>query len=213
MPKSPSTTIKQYRVRIDGDDDERVIMFCKKHCDKYLLVHHVTTTENPHYHAYCESKLSQGNFSNKIKLDLEVKGGDYSNKVCSPDRRHEYLSYLFNTKKGNKPRCVIYEGFSILDVKTYQEAATTIANEFATRMSKEKKTQYELAQMIIERVGHDRCCFTEVVYDEVISTLKASHMIARPYVVRDLISTVMAYADNRRSNQTIKDLTLKFFSG
>lgn len=99
MPKSASSTIKAYRLRVDGDNDERVVDFLQKYCGKFLLVHHVTKTENPHYHAYCESTLTQGNFSNKVKQVLEVSGDAYSNKSCAADRKLEYLSYLFNTKK------------------------------------------------------------------------------------------------------------------
>jgi len=211
MPKSPSNVIKQFRVRVDGQDDHAIQNFMTTNCSRFLLVHHVTTTENPHYHAYCETRFSQGNFSTKIKAELNVKGGDYSNKSCADDRKNEYLSYLFNTKKGNVPRLVASEGFSILDLKIYQEQARTIAEEFETRMKSEKKTQYELAMLVIERVGHDTCWNASVVYDEVISVLKASHMIARPYVVKDLISTVMAYAECGRANHTIKEITLKFF--
>lgn len=212
MPKSASSTIKAYRLRVDGDNDERVVDFLQKYCGKFLLVHHVTKTENPHYHAYCESTLTQGNFSNKVKQVLEVSGDAYSNKSCAADRKLEYLSYLFNTKKGNEPRCVLYEGFSVIDVATYKETANTIAREFTTRLVSEKKTQFQFVELIIERVGSDRCCFPEVIYEETISVLKAHHQIARPFVVRDLISTVMAYSDNKQARNKVKEQTLKFFS-
>ena len=42
MPKSKSTTVKTYRVRVDCEGDEKVINFCKKYCETYIIVHHVT---------------------------------------------------------------------------------------------------------------------------------------------------------------------------
>lgn len=204
--------LHQFRIRIDGSDDARVTDFCKKFGGKCLLVHHVLPTGNPHYHAYIESKLSQGNFSNKIKSELEVKGGDYSNKSCAPDRVLEYLSYLFNTKKGNQSRTVYYEGFSVLDVKTFQESAKTIAEDFAHRMSQEKKTQFDLVMLVIDRLGKENCIHPEVIYDEVIEVMKLNRMVARPYHVRDMISSVMAYSGNSRAQATAKGIALKFFS-
>ena len=140
MPKSKSTTVKTYRVRVDCEGDEKVINFCKKYCETYIIVHHVTTTENPHYHFYAETTLSQGNFSNKIKTDMQVAGSDYSNKQCDLDRKSEFLSYLFNTKKGNVPRLVTYEGFSPIDIAIYRENADTIAREYEASEEQEANT-------------------------------------------------------------------------
>ena len=212
MPKLPSPKIKQFRVRVDGSDDERAIHFFKKYCETFLLVHHVLPHGNPHYHAYVETNISQGNFSNKIKAHFECVGSDYSNQVCNPDRKLEYLSYLFNKKQGNESRFVDSVGFSPIDIAIYQENAKTIADEFTTRMSKEKKTLFEVGLLVQERLGDENCVHPEVIYDEVISVLKENRMLAKPYIVKDIISSVMAYTQNRRANQRIKEITLKFFS-
>lgn len=211
MPKPPSTTTYAYRVRIDGLMDDKVDQFFKQYCQRWLLVHHETTTENPHYHAYCETKYSQGNFSNHIKRDLGVKGGDYSNKKCDSDRMIEYLSYLFNSKKGNKSRVVSYEGFSVLDVATYKANAEQIAEEFQQRMSATKKTQYDIVMIVLERMDPRQTCYPAIVYDVVIDTLKAYHMVARPNHIKDIISCVMAYSDDKDARDRSKELTLKYF--
>lgn len=210
MPKPPSSIMKRFRVRIDGTDDERMLKFFKEHSTTFLLVHHLTASGNPHYHAYCETHFTQGNFSNKIKSVLGVVGGDYSNKVCDPDRKHEYLSYLFNTKLGNKSRMVSFEGFSILDIKIAQENANTIANEFAERMKKDKKPQFDMIEMVIERMG-DKVLLPTAIYDEVIQVLRLNRAVARPHHIRDMIASVMAWGGDRNARETIKDLTLKYF--
>lgn len=212
MPKPLPSTVKQFRVRVDGEADEPVVNFCKQYCDTFLLVHHVTTTENPHYHFYCETKYTQGNFSTMLKKVLGVKGGDYCNQVCDPDRKYEYLSYLFNTKKGNVPRVVLYEGFSVIDVATFSENAKNIAVEFAQKMKDSKKTQYDIAQIVLKRLDPAKCVFPHVVYDTTIEVLKECKMMARPNHVKDIIATVMAYSDNKAARQQVKEITLKFFS-
>lgn len=210
MPRQPSSTMKYFRVRIDGADDELVESFCKKSCDKYILVHHTTTTENPHFHFYAETRYSQGNFSNKIKADLKVTGGDYSNASCDYDRRFEYFSYLFNTKKGNVPRLVSYEGFSPIDIETYKANARTFELEFQAKLKTSKKTQIDVALIVCERLSE--AIYPELIYDEVIAVLKELRMMARPNHVKDIIATVMAYSGDARARKTIKDITLKFFS-
>jgi len=203
--------MKSFRVRVDCEGDELITQFCKENCEKYIIVHHTTTTENPHYHFYCETHYSQGNFSNKIKEHLHVKGGDYSNKSCDQDRRLEYLSYLFNTKKGNVSRLVTYVGFSPIDVEIYREQARTIEREFQTKMKERKKTQMDVVDSVINRIDSNDLRHADIIYDYVISTMKEMRIMARPYHIRDIISTIMAYGNDKKSNQQVKDLTLKFF--
>lgn len=219
MPKAESTTLKAFRVRIDGDDDGRVEKFIREQTIRHLLVHHVLPTGNPHYHAYVETTTSQGNFSNRIKSVLGVAGGDYSNKTCDPDRVHEYLSYLFNTKNGNEWRKVSSEGFSILDIKIAQEHAGLIAKEFATRMKHKKLPQFDIVELVLERLhlrgqGIDlngQYYSAEVIYDEVIEVMRLNRCVARPHHVRDVISSVMAWSPSAKARSKAKELALKYF--
>jgi len=211
MPKPPSSLLREFRVRVDGSDDDLALSFCKKYCESYLLVHHVTLTENPHFHFYALTRYSQGNFSNHIKAHFNVKGGDYSNKTSDPDRKLEYCSYLFNTKKGNVPRLLSYEGFNPIEIEIYRSNAKQIADEFQTRMAS-KMTQYEMCQVVLNRLTSDKIVSPSTVYDAVIEVLRESHTMARPNHVKDMIATVMAYSDNKQAKLVVKDLTLKFFS-
>ena len=202
-----------YRSRIDaieGLTDEKMIEFFKhKSITRFLIVHHTTTTENPHYHTYCETHITIGNFSNKIKKDLKVSGTDYSNKKCDDDRKNEYLSYLFNTKKGNVPRIVLYDGFSPIDIAIYQENAATVAKEFKEKLTQSKKAQIDIAMIVGERTNSSD---VTVIYDLVIDVLKQNRMMARPNHVKDIIATVMAYSQNPHAKSQIKQMTLRFFS-
>jgi len=131
------SAFKEYRLRWDGtrELDDRAVAFLKKRCDGFILVHHTTETENPHYHAYVRSSVSQGNLSNYLKKEFEVSKSDYSCKACKTDRKLEFWSYLFNTKKGNVPVLIGYEGISPLEVKLAQETASQISKEIETRMA------------------------------------------------------------------------------
>jgi len=206
-------TIHQYRLRVDGEDDPKMTQFLKKHTSRYLLVHHVLPTGNPHYHAYVETHLTQGNFSNYVKKEMGVSKGDYSNQTCADDRKHEYLSYLYNTKHGNKSRTVSYENFGTLDIKTYQEQALQISKEFKTKMALGKKTQYDIVQITLERcLKLDKTLLAHIIYDELVEVLKETRTVARPNHVRDMIFSVMVFSGQRQAEESAKELALKFFS-
>ena len=212
MPRSPSKIIKLFRVRIDDKDDETVKEFCVQNTTRYLLVHHVLPHGNPHHHFYCETTISQGNFANKIKAFFNVVGADYCVQKCDEDRRLEFYSYLFNTKKDNVPTYVSSNGFSPIDIATYKETAKQIAVEFETKLKQSKKSQFDIVEMVLSRMDLDQTCFPEIVYDEVITVCKLNRTMPRPFHVRDMISSVMSFSANRKARQQIKDITLKFFS-
>lgn len=203
--------IHRYRLRVDGEDDQKMTQFVKEYCERYLLVHHVLPHGNPHYHAYVETHLTQGNFSNAVKKQMGVSGGDYSNQKCDEDRKIEYLSYLYNTKKGNEPRTVTYEGFSVLDIKTYQEHSKAITKEFTTKMAAGKKTQYDLVTITAERLGKENCIFPHIIYDELVGVLKENRTVARPHHVRDMIYCIMCFYGHREARDTAKTIALKYF--
>ena len=212
MPKPPSKIIRLFRVRIDGKDDEDVKKFCDQNTSRYLLVHHVLPHGNPHHHFYCETTFSQGNYANKLKAFFNVVGSDYCVQKCDPDRRLEFFSYLFNTKKDNVPTYVSSNGFSIIDIATYKETAKQIKDEFETKLKQKKKTQFDIVELVVSRMNSSQTHIPELVYDEVISVCKLNRTMPRPYHVRDMISAVMSFSDNRQARNHIKELTLKFFS-
>lgn len=218
MPKSPSKIIKLFRVRIDGRTDDEVVRFCESTTERYLLVfHQLPMTEerpngNPHHHFYCETTLSQGNYANKLKLALNVVGDQYCVQKCDIDRRAEFLSYLFNTKKDNKSNYVSSKDFNPLDIAIYKENANTITKEFEARMKEKKKSQFDIVELVINRMNPEQLCFPEIIYDNVIEVCKLNRTLPRPYHVRDMISSVMSLSGNARGRKTAKDITLKFFS-
>lgn len=216
MPKVKSSTIYEWRLRVDlpaERDENDMKMFLEQNCSVFLLVHHTTTTENPHYHAYCATNLSQGNFSNKLKKALNVKGGNYSCAKCDPDRKLGYLSYLFNTKKGNIPRCVSYDGMSPIDVATAQASAKEIADSFETKCKAIKKTQIDVAHIVLERIQeHKESFLSRNIYDHAIAVLKECRMMIRPHQVRDIIFMVMALSGHPLTEQTARDKVCEYFS-
>lgn len=205
-------SVKEYRLRVDAIDgvtDDLLCDWFKEYAgDRWLLVHHTTQTENPHYHAYYVSSRTQGNLSNFLKKKFNVKGGDYSNKSCDGSRKLEYLSYLFNTKKGNVPRLVSYQGFSPIDVKIHQETAQTIAKEFQERISKKKLTMFEVAELVSQSSGNS----IDSVYDTTISVLIKNRMLTKPYMVRDIMATSINLSSHSTHKIMMRENCLKFFS-
>jgi len=184
--------LSEYRIRLDGtrDLDDRLVAFCKKRCDGYILVHHTTETENPHYHAWVRSSVSQGNLSNYLKKEFNVSKSDYSCKSCKTDRRLEFWSYLFNKKKGNVPALVNYDGVSVIDVKTAQETANQISIEFDTRIKNLKTTKMTKFD-IAEKLSGEKFRNNEELFDAVVKLLHHNRMCSNVFVIKDIMSTTL----------------------
>lgn len=211
MPKPQSSLLKLFRLRIDIESEEKIIQFCKKYLEGYILVHHVLPHGNPHYHVYAETRLTQGNLSNKIKSDLSVVGGQYCTQKCDPERAVEFKTYLFNTKNGNIPKLIMYNCCSLLDIHTYRANSKQITKEFEMRQKNVKKTQYEIVEMVLVKM-EGKVHLPDAIYDVVIEALKECRQMARPNHVKDMIATVMAFGKDRQAKENIKQLTMKFFS-
>jgi len=197
----------EYRVRFDGTRslDDQAIAFLKKRSDGYILVHHITQTENPHYHAYVRTAVSQGNFSNYLKKEFGVSKSDYSVKTCAPDRRHEFWSYLFNTKKGNVPTAIDYHCVSPLEVQQAKANAAQITAEFETRMKEDKKklTKFDIAEKLSQEKFRDH----GELYDAVVKLLHMNRMCSNSFVIKDIMSTTL----NINGDKNMKACLLKYF--
>lgn len=213
MPKPPSLKTHKHRVRVDLEHDQaqRLVDHCQRISSRYILVSHVLPTGNPHFHFYVENNLSQGNYRNRIKEEFSVEKADLCVESVDDEKLLSYYSYLFNTKNGNIPHLVQYAGFSPIDIATYKENAKLVTQEYQSRMAAGKKTQIDIVQLVLAKLG-DHTSTVEYVYDLVIETLKYHRMMARPYHIRDIIATVQAYSNDRQSRVSIKAITLKFFS-
>lgn len=201
-------SLKEYRIRFDGtrDLDQRAIAFLAKRSDGYILVHHVTETENPHYHAYVRSSVSQGNLSNYIKKEFGVSKSDYSCQSCKADRKLEYWSYLFNTKKGNVPTLVHSSGIPLLQINSARENANTIAKEFETRMKADNKklTKFDIA----EKLSYEKFADHGELYDAVIKLLHMNRMCSSSFVVKDIMTTTL----HINGDVDMKNRLLKYFT-
>jgi len=203
------SAFKEYRLRWDGtrELDERAVAFLKKRCDGYILVHHTTETENPHYHAYVRTSVSQGNLSNYIKKEFDVSKSDYSCKACMPDRKLEFWAYLFNTKKGNVPVLISYEGISPLEVKLAQETSAQISKEFDTRIKNAKEgkklTKFDIAELL----SKEKFYGVEDLYDAVVKILHKNRMCSSSFVVKDIMETSLRI----NGDPTMKERLIKYF--
>jgi len=200
----------EYRIRFDGirELDDRAIAFFKKRSDGYILVHHVTQTENPHYHAYVRTAVSQGNFSNYLKKEFGVSKSDYSNKTCSTDRRLEFWAYLFNSKKGNVATLVDYQGISPLEVKMAQDTSKQLTVEYEQRIKnlkdKDKMTKFDIA----EKLSTEKFANHGDLYDAVIKLLHANRMCTNMFVIKDIMSTTLSI----NGDPTMKAGIIKYFT-
>jgi len=200
----------EWRLRFDGgrELDAQAVALLKKRCDGFILVHHTPETENPHYHAYVRTTVSQGNMTNFIKKEFGLtQRNDYSCVKCAPDRRLEYQAYLFNTKKGNIPTYISSDGVSPLDIKMAQETAKQISIEFETRMKdsdKKKLTKFDIAEKLSQEKFHSH----GDLYDAVVKLLHMNRMCSNSFVIKDIMSTTL----NINGDPDMKNRLLKYFT-
>lgn len=200
----------EFRVRIDVTEsytEDALLKFMRDKTDAFVLVHHTPPTDNLHYHAYVQTKHTQGNFSNYIKKFLGVMGSDYSNKSCVSDRRHEYLSYLFNSKKGNVSKLICSEGVSEYDIVQARNNAVQIEKEFNARVKASKKTKFDIAEM----VSRESWTTLEDLYDIVCSALCAQRMCCAPFVVKDVMSTAIVLSGKSKLKDEVKESVVNSF--
>ena len=203
---------KLFRVRVDGLMDEDIVKFLDTYSNRYLLVHHETKSENPHYHAYVETKMSQPNFSKYIKQHLKVKGTDYSNKLCDPARTQEFLSYLFNKKNGNVSRYVNSKNFVEPDVLLARSQAEQIELEYKKRRATNKQSQFDLVLTAIANLKEERRLVNPVnVYDELVSLCLQAKKVMRTNHIRDMIMSALAYSGEKESADYARQKVLKYF--
>lgn len=201
-----------YRVRIDTEMNDEirlcVIKFFNEKCDSALVVHHRPGHgENPHLHAWVDTKYTQGNFSNYIKKAFTVSKGSYANQKCDEDRKLEYFSYMFNTKKGNESTLIHTKDVPMFQVLSAQETAHTIAKEFAHKIATQKKmTKFDIAETIAQREWSG----DSELYDSVVDVLHKNRMCSASFVVRDIMCTVKNMGSSKQNSA--KEACLRFFS-
>jgi hypothetical protein len=142
--------------------------------------------------------MDQANFSKYIKRHLDVSGTDYSNKKCDTDRKDEYLSYLFNTKKGNVSRLVSSKDFTESQIEVAKASAESIATAYEARKKKFGPiTQFGIVVKAIERLKSNSMLFNpSTIYDEVVQISKDHGKVIRYGQLRDMISTALAFSDD-----------------
>lgn len=140
-----------FRLRVDevnANVQEQLTKLMSGH--EHVLVKHVLPNGNPHFHAYVDLDYnSRQALRYHIDTKCKTKAAERSVTSCDPERKDEYIQYLFNTKHGNQWRIVS----STVDTTEHQAKALAVATEFEeSKPPKEKKqqgpTMWDMAQEI-----------------------------------------------------------------
>ena len=87
----------------------------------------------------------------------------------------------------------------------------TRSQESMKQVKSKKQTQYDVTEIVLERMQTADARNVETIYDIVQDVLKTCKMMARPNHVRDIIATVMARSGDPRLRNSIKENILKYF--
>lgn len=189
----------KFRVRIDGQDDLKVIQYSEPYVSS-VIVHHILPHGNPHYHLYIEDamSLSIDAFRQRVKRYFKPEHrSDYSVKVCDEDKEHEYIQYLFNTKHGNTARLVFHKYDSNL-LTSLKEAAQDVTRDFEARAEKRKQkgpTIYDIAEEVRDIVSqtHEDDLSIQGYTQICIDVLHKHRKPCEPNMLIKLVSTARSF--------------------
>lgn len=147
-----------YRVRIDYKPDFDFLKLIGEdlfdEAKELLIVHHVLPHGNPHYHVYVNIDVKENTIRQRIKRKGFV-ASEFSLKQCDPQRKDEYIQYLFNEKHGNQATVIFNRDIDSEYLHRLQIQAKDVTNEFAHRQTRKrpgKLTIYELAEEVHKKI-------------------------------------------------------------
>lgn len=196
----------KFRVRVDGKSDEEFCLFLSKMCknSSVVLVHHVLPHGNPHHHAMIEDGMvmSVDTFRKRVSRYFNVKGSDYSVKICDDDKVNEYVQYMFNTKHGNVAKLVYVNNFSQNTLDDCIAKAKEVTDEFAKSVEEAKKknktiSAYDLGIRVYEMM-QDSHNENPTIEDWTKMTIKVCHdarKTCEPNQLIRIISTAISKYD------------------
>lgn len=207
----------EYRLRIDVEPEkhEALTQWVKSFASEFLLVRHTDKNQrNEHVHGWIRTLLALPTVRLRIKKTYPECYGNkgYSLTPCDESRRDEYLTYMFNLKKGNIPYYISQEG--VPQWGTYREAASTLTDEYHEK-TKNSYTKDDCLTECLQIYATRNMIFTASgAYDLVLELSRKHHVLFSINAVRDIIMYVSHFApgdpDGHRRN-TVKESILKIF--
>lgn len=199
----------EYRCRVDEVKDfrmEDLERYITRYAVKHLLVRH-ELPDNVHYHFWMETANADVTIRMNItKYMPYVKGnGGHCIQTCDPERRDEYLQYLFNRKKMNRAYFVSENGIPNWEhYKTLADAAT------AEYVENKKSTfsKFDCIQTLLAlNVEHD----VDGIFDHVMELTKKHRVVFSANAIRDIIIAVGHHSGNRETRVYARESVLRFF--
>lgn len=222
-----------FRLRLDQLDQthENVLNHTLKICspsNEVLVVHHVLPHGNPHIHAYLKTDLKEQCLRQRIKR-LGYAASQFSLKTCDPDKKDEYIQYLFNKKHDNIPTLLHVDNIDSQHLDRLQTQAQEYHDEYKTNTTTKRTKQltlYDLAQEVEKIVNPDLTVNDlgptvhtrmtqgsaeelEAYTDATIKVLKKHKKAFDMFLIRKVIITAMS--NNERGIKRIKQNVLNYF--
>lgn len=226
-----------YRIRLDIVNDlntDDLLQVCD--ASSYVVVRHELPHGNPHFHAWIQNDIKDTTLRQRFKRKFpDLKPSDYSIKKCDPERKNEFVQYMFNTKHGNKWELIDTLNFDDQLLNDLIKAAKEISDDYKSiQQTKQRKgpTIWDIAQEVETEVqtkmhnkqrsiGNGRAeDFTEDVLaeeykitiytDTAIQILRKHKKAFDEFLLRKVISTAMSsteYGKDKLRKKMIKNFT------
>jgi len=194
-----------FRIRVDEVNrhvQEKLGFLLTGH--EHVLVKHVLPTAdgNPHYHAYADLDFkSPQALRYNIDKRCSTSASQRSVTECDPERKDEFIQYLFNTKHGNIWSIIS----STIDTTEHQARAAAVSKSFAeANPPKEKKakgpTMWDLAMEThqtyvlehVKTISSDSPSHVHRAYAEAaVKVCRKHHKVMCDYTLQKIVQTAM----------------------
>lgn len=197
------------RIRVDKINDQiedQLVCWLKKYGDRWLVVHHETISENPHYHAWIESKYKEVTLRMSFKTYLKgIQGNkDFCLQKCDDERYEEYLTYMFNKKNGNRANMISVKD---LDWEMYKARSESLTEEYFE--NKKVKTKNDIISLLLS--NNKEYETVESIFDDVMEFSKANGVVLSINAIREIIVYVGYNGGSRECRGTVRCSVLKIF--
>ena len=204
-----------FRLRIDFPSEAQVKVadWLRTFATSFLLVHHTDIHgNNSHYHALIDTKFVQITVRQYVKrLDpLLIGNGKYSVQDCSPDRKEEYATYLFNLKRGNVPSFCAEVGYP--EWETYREASAKLTEEFNKNESNKTITKDAIVHQLINHYKEReiKCDFVDIL-DDVMAISRARKTVFSLRALTDIVGHVAYWNGEPQTRAGFRESVLRNF--
>lgn len=162
---------------------------------EFLLVRHTDRNQrNEHVHAWLQCDLALPTVRLRIKKQYPALYGNkgYSLTPCDEERKDEYLTYMFNLKKGNIPYFIAENG--VPNWETFREASSKLTDDYHEKTKNSYSKNDCLTDILQVYARRDQIFCVSGCYSLILEKSRQHGVLFSINAVRDIIMYTSHFA-------------------